>query len=356
MPLPKPKPSGETNEQWMARCMGDAAVKNDFADPKQRVAYCLNIWRQHHGPAANGPKPKAASPAACYPKPDETQAQFMSRCQDGGDTEEACIMSWNADKASPPAVDRDVQMKWMPTKLEVRSLNSDRRELFGTATTRDVDAMGDIVESGGARYSLPVPLLLHHDHSRPCGQVFAAERSADGITFGARIPKTDTPGVVKDRLDEAWDSLRLGLIKGVSIGFTPVAEKYERIKGGIRWMEWDWRELSLVVIPANSSATVAVIRSLDERARGLTAPPALSPSLKPAAPKITAKQDPVVAWINDFSRAPEWQRQLAEPAVRYQNEIQVAKRAAVNARLRQPSGDITQEQIRSEIWELRRYW
>jgi len=214
------------------------------------------------------PLPKLkASAAACYPTESETLSDFMSRCEDGGDSEAACMLAWNADKAVPATVERDVQMKWFPTVLEVKGLNDGARTIAGTATTPSVDLVGDIVESIGAKYTLPVPLLLHHRHDQPVGEVTFMQPTAKGIPFQARIAKIDEPGKLKDRVDEAWQSVKAGLIKGVSIGFTPIKDKYEMIKGGgIRFLEWNLHELSLVVVPANQDATINVIRSIDTQA------------------------------------------------------------------------------------------
>src|ERR1044072_1432291 len=122
MPLPKPKPSGETNDEWMARCMGDETVKNEFKH-EQAFAYCMNRWRESHGSAATGPKPK------------------KSLGQD---------RMWSV--------------------LEVKGLNEGERSISGMATTPSTDRIGDIVASMGATFSLPIPLLWQHKHDQPVGE------------------------------------------------------------------------------------------------------------------------------------------------------------------------------------------
>jgi hypothetical protein len=55
------------------------------------------------------------------------------------------------------------------------------------------------------------------------------------------------------------------LITGVSIGFQPVAEAIERLKsGGLRFMQSEIFELSLVPVPANAEATIHTIKSADQ--------------------------------------------------------------------------------------------
>ncbi len=169
----------------------------------------------------------------------------------------------------PDAMQSTVQVKWMPTVFQVKGLNEGNRTIMGIATTPSVDHVGDIVESMGAKYKEPVaiPLLWMHNHSQPVGMVTHVDKSETGIRFQAQIAKVDEPGKLKDRVDEAWQSVKAGLVKGVSIGFTPIKDQYEMIKGGgIRFKEWAWHELSLVVVPAQSEATIQVIRSLDTEA------------------------------------------------------------------------------------------
>jgi HK97 family phage major capsid protein/HK97 family phage prohead protease len=264
MPIPKPR-KGETVRDFISRCAGDATMNADYPKAPQRVAVCYSAYREAHPGAAK--PPKAVAPAACYPQPDESRGEFMDRCTSGGDSEGACVMAWETRKALPATVERDVQIKWMPTLLEFKGLNEGERTIMGIATTPSIDHVGDIVESLGAKFKLPVPLLLGHRHDQVVGSVTYATPNDKGIPFQARIAKIDEPGRLKDRCDEAWQSVKAGLIKGVSIGFTPIKDKYEMIKGGgIRFKEWTWHELSLVVVPAQSEATIQVIRSLDAQA------------------------------------------------------------------------------------------
>lgn len=217
--------------------------------------------------------PKAVDPASCYPGVGEDMVGFLERCVEGGDSEEACMTAWMDSKPSMPDApmmhSAPVEMKWMPTTLEVKGLNEGERMISGIATTPSVDHVGDIVESMGAKYATPVsiPLLWMHQHSQPVGTVTQVTKTERGITFQARIAKVEEPGNLKDRVDEAWQTVRAGLVKGVSIGFTPIKDQYEMLKGGgIRFKEWNWHELSLVTVPAQSEATIQLIRSLDTQA------------------------------------------------------------------------------------------
>ncbi|SAL03117.1 phage-like protein [Caballeronia calidae] len=152
------------------------------------------------------------------------------------------------------------------TLLEVRGTDDDARSIEGIASTPAPDRYEDVVEPLGAKYALPMPLLWQHRSDAPVGHVEFAKAQADGIPFKARILKTDEPGTLRDRLEEAWQSVKLGLIRAVSIGFRPL--EYSVIEGGgIRFLSWEWLELSLVTIPANGEATINVVRSIDATER-----------------------------------------------------------------------------------------
>jgi len=148
------------------------------------------------------------------------------------------------------------------TLLTIKAVDEDQRVIEGMASTPTPDRMGDIVEPMGAKFKLPMPLLWQHDSRAPVGHVEFAKPNKEGIPFKARIFATETVGKVKERLDEAWESVKLGLVRAVSIGFS--IEAYEILKeGGWRINEWEWLELSLVTIPANADATIDRIKSID---------------------------------------------------------------------------------------------
>ena len=119
--------------------------------------------------------------------------------------------------------------------LEIKTVNEDKRVIKGMATTPSPDRMGDIVESLGVRFKNPIPLLLFHKHDAPVGHVRLDKPTDKGITFEAIIPKIDTPGKLQDRVEEAWQSVKSGLVAGVSIGFRAI-EKAMMDTGGMRFI------------------------------------------------------------------------------------------------------------------------
>lgn len=150
--------------------------------------------------------------------------------------------------------------------LKVKAVNEDTREITGIATTPSPDRYGDIVMPEGAKFQLPIPLLWQHDHQSPIGQVTSAKVTADGIEIKATLAQADAPSQLASRLEEAWQSIRLGLVKGLSIGFRPIEYAYID-EGGVRFTKWEWYKLSVVTVPANAEGTIQTVKSIDERLR-----------------------------------------------------------------------------------------
>lgn len=148
--------------------------------------------------------------------------------------------------------------------LNIKSLDDDAREFEGVATTPEPDRAGDVIEPLGAKFRNPLPLLKQHDHGSPIGTVTLNAPTAKGITFKAKVAKSTTPGPLKDRLDLAWEEIKAGLVRAVSIGFTANPEGVESLKsGGRRFKAYEVLELSSVTIPMNSQALITAVRSID---------------------------------------------------------------------------------------------
>lgn len=166
--------------------------------------------------------------------------------------------------------------------ITVKSLNDGDRIIEGIASTPTPDRVGDIVEPLGAKFTLPMPLLWQHQSDKPVGHVTFAKATKEGIPFKARIVKVDEPGVLKDRVDEAWQSVKADLVKGVSIGFQALEFNFMK-DGGIRFEEWEWLELSLVTIPANQEATIHSVKSIDTALRAALGQSRRVVSIRPGA-------------------------------------------------------------------------
>ena len=150
--------------------------------------------------------------------------------------------------------------------FEIKSFDEELRTIEGIATTPKVDRVGDIVETLGLTFAKSVPLLLHHDSRLPVGQVTFGKPTKNGLPFTATLPKVSEPGTIKDRVDEAWQSVKYKLIAAVSIGFRPLDDAIERIETGWRFLKSEIMELSLVVVPAQDQAVITGFKSMDAAA------------------------------------------------------------------------------------------
>lgn len=159
--------------------------------------------------------------------------------------------------------------------LEIKAVDDDARVITGIATTPAPDRMDDVVEPKGAQFKLPIPFLWQHNHEQPVGQVTKAVVTAAGIEVTVELAKVDEPGTLKDRLDEAWQSIKAKLVRGLSIGFSPIESANIDGSWGRRFLKWEWLELSAVTVPANSQASIQTIKSIDREQRAATGKPAL---------------------------------------------------------------------------------
>jgi HK97 family phage major capsid protein/HK97 family phage prohead protease len=151
------------------------------------------------------------------------------------------------------------------TLMTVKSVDEDKRIITGIASTPSPDRDGDIIEPGGAKFGSEAPFLWQHDHQQPIGNC-SAKRVGDGLQITAQLvkPTPDMPSQLIARLDEAWASIKSGLVKGLSIGFKPI--KYAFLDaGGIHFLEWDLLEVSAVTIPANAECSITTVKSFDRQ-------------------------------------------------------------------------------------------
>lgn len=189
--------------------------------------------------------------------------------------------------------------------LDVKAVDEAARTIRGIATTPTVDRVGDIIDPMGVKYDNPMPFLWQHFHDAPIGTVEFDKPTPKGINFTARLPLIEEVGNLRDRIEEAWQSIKAGLVRAVSIGFRPLEYAFMDA-GGIRYNEVEVYELSAVTIPANSEALITsvknlygatdidIARALDREARHLAGIPDPEIPVRPADAAATGKSVRVV--------------------------------------------------------------
>lgn len=176
--------------------------------------------------------------------------------------------------------------------LQIKSVTDtdDERIITGIATTPSTDRDDDILEPAGAKFALPIPLLWQHNHNQPIGEVISATVTDKGIEITAKIAKIADDGKLKDRLDEAWQSIKSGLVKCLSVGFKIKEYNYLESSWGLHIKEWEWYELSVVTVPANADAVITSVKQIKDAFATPDLPPNQTPPVSPTADRSAQNQ------------------------------------------------------------------
>lgn len=149
-------------------------------------------------------------------------------------------------------------------KVKAATDDGETRTITGIASTPKQDRDNDVLDMVGAKFALPIPLLWQHNHNEPIGEVTEATVTDDGIEITATIVKIEEEGALKSRTDEAWQSIKSGLVKCLSIGFRPLEYNYLEDSWGLHIKEWEWYELSAVTVPANPDAMITSVKKIKQ--------------------------------------------------------------------------------------------
>jgi len=128
------------------------------------------------------------------------------------------------------------------------------------------DSYGDIVMPGAFADSLSAhkaagtmpALLWQHDSDDVCGVWL--EMVEDNIGLKVRGQLAIKTGYGSD----AYELLKLKAISGLSIGYATVEDEYDRISDSTKLHKLDLWEVSLVTFPANTSARVSAVKSIND--------------------------------------------------------------------------------------------
>lgn len=128
-----------------------------------------------------------------------------------------------------------------------------------------LDSYKDVVLPGAFSASLEkhktagtLPAMLwQHNPGKPIGVYTEMREDQKGLFVRGRLSLDTEQG------REAYALLKMGALRGLSIGFMPVDS--ERVDGVNRVKEVDLWEVSLVTFAANSAANVESVRSFDTK-------------------------------------------------------------------------------------------
>lgn len=142
--------------------------------------------------------------------------------------------------------------------LEIKELSEDGTFEGYAAVFNNVDRGGDVIEKGAFRRTIDhkggaLPVLWQHDTATPIGVGVEMREDERGLWVKAKLALTTAKG------REAYDLLKMGAIKGLSIGYRVIKDAVENGKRLLK--EIELFEYSVVTIPMNPLAEVAAVKA-----------------------------------------------------------------------------------------------
>ncbi len=147
----------------------------------------------------------------------------------------------------------------MITTLELKSLDAEWRFAGYASVFNVVDQQQDIILPGAFAKTLRerggnVKLLWQHQFGEPVGIINKLFEDARGLYVEGRLLLT------LQKAREAFELMKADVVRGLSIGYTPVKFTHDPDRGVRRIAEVDLWEISIVTFPANRDAGVTVVK------------------------------------------------------------------------------------------------
>lgn len=123
-----------------------------------------------------------------------------------------------------------------------------------------IDSYKEVVAPGAFAESLSqrTPALLwQHRSGEPIGVYSALREDQTGLYVEGKLALKTARGA------EAYELLKMGAISGLSIGFVTRDDSYDRVTGIRTLKKVDLWEVSLVTFPANESARISGVKSIE---------------------------------------------------------------------------------------------
>lgn len=146
----------------------------------------------------------------------------------------------------------------MPFKIKAVSedgLFSGYGSVFGVVDSyKEVVAPGAFADSLASR--MP-SLLWQHRSGEPVGVYTTVKEDSVGLYVEGKLALKTARGA------EAYELLKMGAVSGLSIGFISREDSYDKVSGVRTLKKLDLWEVSLVTFPANDSARVSGVKSIE---------------------------------------------------------------------------------------------
>lgn len=158
-----------------------------------------------------------------------------------------------------------MERKSLDCRFEVKALGADGvfegyGSVFGVK-----DSYGDIVVKGAFNDSLAAhrkngslpALLWQHDSDEPIGVYLDMREDDHGLFVKGQLALKTQRGA------EAYELLKMKAISGMSIGYVTQEETFDKATGTNMLSKLQLWETSLVTFPANDSARVSAVKSIE---------------------------------------------------------------------------------------------
>ena len=233
MPLPKPN-SGESENDFMARCMDSDSMRAEYPSQDQRVAVCLSSFR--------GKEKGTEMTEAVVETLDE---QEETKFETGSLEVQAEIKAYNEED-------------------EESGTFTGYGSIFGNKDLgNDIVVEGAFAKSIAKRGAKGVKLLYQHRADEPLGLFDEILEDRRGLKVKGRLAM----GTQRGR--EVYELMKMGALDGLSIGFRVDSKGYDYDERGKRrrLKEVDLLEISAVTFPMNPRARVAQVKGADRTVR-----------------------------------------------------------------------------------------
>lgn len=221
MPIPKPT-AQESEEDFMGRCMTDSTMLSEYSDRDQRVAVCLDSFKN--------------------PKKEE---------------------------------DMEVEHDILDLECEYKEMDTDDDGSFeGYASIfNNKDLGNDVIRQGAftktitGRKASSIKLLYQHKTDEPIGVIDSLEEDKRGLKIKGRLAM----GTQKGR--EVFELMKMGALDSMSIGYRlqPDGYKYDDKNKRRVIKEVDLMEVSMVTFPMNPKAKITKVKLAEMDAREIEA-------------------------------------------------------------------------------------
>ena len=241
MPIPKPS-SGESESDFMSRCMEDTTMQAEYSQRDQRVAVCLSSFRE-------GGK-----------KDTDMDNDYEADVQDDVQDEVKFIEDGTLDCHA----DFELKAYHDDEDDEAKGMFSGYASIFGNKDLgNDVVVQGAFQKSIRAKGARKIKMLFQHDTKEPIGVYTKVREDAQGLYVEGKLAMQTQNG------REVYELMKMGAIDGLSVGYRVDAKGYSYDdRGKKRYLKQvDLMEISAVTFPMNPQARVNAVKAEERTVR-----------------------------------------------------------------------------------------